>query len=290
MNMNMPLLITIILLSLTGGVLSLIGGFVLLWQSELTKRIIIHLVTFAAGVLLGVAFLDLLPEAFTEFHGDPTTLFSWVLGGIIAFYLIETVLLRLHVHDETEDAHASHHEFEGPKPKNRAALPWLVTIGDGIHNFVDGLAIAAASLVSVPTGLITALAVAAHEIPQEISDFSILLHGGLSRRRVAWLNVGAALMTTVGAVVAYFLRDTLKPYLAYILAATAGIFIYIATSDLIPEIQSHHHKKDKPAHIMFILVVAVILTGYLTRLANQYLPTESESTPTQELRTQELRD
>lgn len=262
----------IILFSLIGGVFSLIGGFFLLWKSEITRKIIIHLVTFAAGILLGVAFLDLLPEAFETFTGDAVSLLTWTLGGIVAFFLIETILIRLHVHDETEPIGDVHREAgHGPAGKNRAALPWLVTLGDGLHNFVDGVAITAAFLVSIPTGIVTALAVAAHEIPQEISDFSILIHGGLSKRRVAWLNVGAALMTTVGAVLAYLFRAALEPYLPYILALTAGIFIYIAVADLIPEIQAHHHKRDKPAHIMILLVVAVILSGLITNWAHGYL-------------------
>lgn len=274
-SMNLPLPLLIILFSLIGGVFSLVGGFFLLWKSEFTQRIIIHLVTFAAGTLLGVAFLDLLPESFEAFSGEPAALLPWVLAGIVAFYLIEAILIRLHIHDETPDNH------EEPNPlARRAALPWLITVGDGLHNFVDGLAITAAFLVSVPTGIVTALAVAAHEIPQEVSDFSVLIHGGLSRRRVAWLNVGAALMTTVGAVLAYLFRDVLEPYLAYILALTAGIFIYIAASDLIPEIQAHHHRRDKPAHTILILVLAVLLAGWVTTTAHRYLePEHAQESP-----------
>lgn len=267
--MDIPLLLQIILFSLIGGVFSLVGGFFLLWKSEVTKRIILHLITFAAGTLLGVAFLDLLPEAFEVWVGDPATLLRWVLAGMVVFYLIETILIRLHVHDET-DEHGDDDHHHRP---SRASLPWLITIGDGLHNFVDGIAITAAFLVSVPTGIVTTLAVAAHEIPQEISDFSILIHGGLSKRRVAWLNVVAALMTTVGAILAYLFRDVLEPYLAIILAGTAGIFIYIAASDLIPEIHAHHHRRDKPAHVMIILVLAVLLAGWATQTAHQYLET-----------------
>ena len=138
------------------------------------------------------------------------------------------------------------------------------------------IVIVAAFFVSIPTGIVTALAIAAHEIPQEISDFSILIHGGLSRRRVAWLNVGAALMTTLGAILAYIFRETLTPYLPYVLALTAGIFIYIASSDLIPEIQAHHHRRDKPAHTMIILVIAVLLVAWLTSTVHHYLEADAE--------------
>ncbi len=277
--MDKYLLVSIIISSLIGGVFSLIGGFFLLWKSEFTKRIIIHLITFAAGTLLGVAFLDLLPEAFEAYPNEPAQLLPWVLGGIVAFYLIEAILIRLHSHDETEMVVSHHTEDHSHRPA-RASLPLFITLGDGIHNFVDGIAITAAFLVSIPTGIVTTLAIAAHEIPQEISDFSVLIHGGLSRRRVAWLNVGAALMTTLGATLAYLFRDTLTPYLPYVLALTAGIFIYIASSDLIPEIQAHHHRKDKPAHTMIILVVAVVLVGYITGAAHQYLETGGQHQPT----------
>ncbi|MEK7461259.1 MAG: ZIP family metal transporter [Patescibacteria group bacterium] len=273
--MEQSLLLLIILASLIGGIFSLIGGFFLLWKTNFTKRIIIHLVTFAAGTLLGVAFLDILPEAFEAFPGDPTPLLPWVLAGMVTFYLIEAILIRLHVHDETEVGEQPSFESHHQRP-SRGSLPWFITIGDGIHNFVDGIAITAAFLVSIPTGIVTALAVAAHEIPQEISDFSILIHGGLSRRRVAWLNVGASLMTTLGAILAYIFRDTLTPYLPYVLALTAGIFIYIASSDLIPEIQAHHHRRDKPAHTMIILVLAVLLAGWVTATAHQYLEADAE--------------
>lgn len=277
--MEWPLLLQIVIFSLIGGVFSLVGGFFLLWKSEFTKRIIIHLVTFAAGTLLGVAFLDLLPEAFEALPGEPAELLPWALGGIVAFYLIEAILIRLHTHDETETSETDSVDTHHHRP-SRASLPWFITLGDGIHNFVDGVAIAAAFLVSPPTGIITALAVAAHEIPQEISDFSILIHGGLSRRRVAWLNVGAALMTTLGAILAYLFRDTLTPYLPYVLALTAGIFIYIASSDLIPEIQAHHHRRDKPAHTMIILVLAVLLAGWVTAIAHQYLEADHKELET----------
>lgn len=271
--MELSLFWQIILFSFVGGILSLVGGAFLLWKSELAQRISLHLVTFAAGTLLAVVFLDLLPEAL-ELGGEPTQIFPWTLGGIIGFFALEAMLVRFNLHREDEVSHAvtGHTHVEpAPQPYSRHSLPWLVTIGDGIHNFVDGVAITAAFLVSVPTGIVTALAIAAHEVPQEISDFSILLHGGLSKRRVAWLNIGAALMTTVGAVLAYLLRETIDPFLPIILAVTAGIFIYIAAANLIPEIQHHHRHRDKPSHVIVILILAALLTSALTTWAHQYL-------------------
>lgn len=253
-------LIYIILFSLLGGVVSLIGGFFLLWQSEFTKKILVHLITFSAGTLLAVAFLDLLPEAFEAASVEPARVLPWTLAGILFFFLFERLILRLHTHDESD-------EIEHEKPHTRASLPALVSAGDAIHNFIDGIAITAGFLVSIPTGIITALAVAAHEIPQEIADFSIMLHGGMSRRRVAWLNVGAALMSTLGALTAYLFRDALEPYLAAILAFTAGIFIYIASSDLFPEIHHAHHNNSKTSHLLHITILLLAGVGLVWFLA-----------------------
>jgi len=251
----------IILFSLLGGVISLIGGFFLLWQSEFTKKILVQLITFSAGTLLAVAFLDLLPEAFEVTTREPASVLPWTLAGILFFFLFERLILRLHTHDESD-------EIEHEKTRHgRGSLPVLVTAGDAIHNFIDGIAITAGFLVSIPTGVITALAVAAHEIPQEIADFSIMLHGGMSRRRVAWLNVGAALMSTLGALVAYLFRDALEPHLAAILAFTAGIFIYIASSDLFPEIHHAHHNNSKATHLLHITVLLLAGVGLVWFLA-----------------------
>lgn len=253
-------LLYILLASLIGGVFSLIGGFFLLWQSVFTKKILVHLITFSAGTLLAVAFLDLLPEAFEVATVEPADVLPWTLAGILFFFLFERLILRLHTHDESEEIeHAARH--------SRNSLPALVTAGDAIHNFIDGIAITAGFLVSIPTGIITALAVAAHEVPQEIADFSIMLHGGMSRRNVAWLNIGAAAMSTVGALVAYLFRGTLEAYLAPILAFTAGVFIYIASSDLFPEIHHAHQGNNKISHLVHVTVLLLAGVGLVWFLA-----------------------
>lgn len=267
---NNTLLLWIIGASLIGGVGSLIGGVFLLWQESLARRISLHLVTLAAGTLLGVAFLDLMPEAFKEgklTNFSPETLLIWALFGIIIFFLIELLLVRLHTHEE--ERNLSGHTTTHHSPiQNRRTLPWLVTIGDSLHNFVDGVAITAGFLVSPATGILTAVAVAAHEIPQEVSDFSILLHSGWSRRQVLFWNIIAALGSTIGALTAYNFRATVENILAPLLAFTAGVFIYIAASDLFPDIH-HHAERDKPWHVLVALSLGIGIVWVLVKFIGE---------------------
>lgn len=258
--MTDSLLAQIVWFTLVGGLFSLVGGFFLLWQERLTRRIADHLFTVAAGTLLGVAFLDLLPEAFAEGVDagfSAPTLLGWSLAGLLVFFVLELALRKFH----------AHHERALELPISRADTPWLVTIGDSLHNFIDGLAIGASFLASGPLGIFTAIGVASHEIPQEMSDFSILLHAGWSRRAVIWSNVVSSLLAVVGGLLAYWFREALTPWLAPLLATTGGMFIYIAASNLIPEIQSR--RPDKPWHVIVALGLGVFVVWLLTRLIGE---------------------
>jgi zinc and cadmium transporter len=258
--MTNTLLIQILWFTLVGGLFSLIGGFFLLWQERLIRRIADHLFTFAAGTLLGVTFLDLLPEAFAA--GLPAgftvdDLLGWTLGGLLTFFLIELILRKVHADsDAARDL-----------PGSRADTPWLVTIGDSVHNFVDGLAIGTSFLASGPIGILTTLGVAAHEIPQEMADFSILLHAGWSKRAVIWSNIASSFVAVLGGLIAYALRDAIEPWLAPLLAATGGMFLYIAAATLIPEI--HHRRPDTSWHVVVALGVGVTTVWLLTRLIGE---------------------
>lgn len=251
--MDTTLLFKIIIFCLAGGVFSLVGGLLLLWKTEFTKKIILHLLTFAAGTLLAVSLFDLMPEALEFGDGNLTTVQFWMLVGIVVFFVAELFLRRQH--------HHLHHGLEKEVEAGRGSAPLLITIGDALHNFIDGVAIAAAFLISVPTGIVTALAVAAHEIPQEISDFSILLHAGWTKRQVLLWNVGVALTTVLGGVVAYLLRDELTPFLGPLLAFAAGMFIYIALSNLIPEIHLQAHRQVSRAHIVHVIIALLVGIG-----------------------------
>lgn len=224
----------IIVFSLGGSLLSMTGGLVLLSHEALAERASRIAAPFAAGALLGTAFLELLPEAA---HEGGESIFRWVLVGMILFFLLERFVLEFH-HQHTH----SHAPEEAPEMRD-AAVP-LIVLGDTVHNFIDGVIIAGTFLVSIPLGIVTTLAVAAHEIPQEIGDFGLLLHRGVSKKRVLLYNLLSGLATVVAALMTYFIGVRIIPVLPVFLALTAGFFIYIAASDLIPEI---HRKKAKDA-------------------------------------------
>jgi len=241
----MSLLAQIILYTALSGVLSLIGGLVLLGNAQWVKKFSIHFVSFAAGALLAVAFLDLLPEATELLPQGAEGIFVWTLSGIVAFFLIERIIVQLHSHYHEDD------------PKHAHPTPVLLMIGDAIHNFIDGIVIAAAFIASPPLGAITAIGVTMHELPQEIGDFSILLHHGWKKSSVFWMNLIISLTSIGGAVLAYVARDLIAPILPHLLAFTAGIFIYIAASDLLPEI-SKTKPSDKKSHIAALLLLGIV--------------------------------
>lgn len=246
--------IDVIFWALVGGLVSILGGALLLTKKTLAYKFAHYSAPFAAGALLAAAFFDLLPEA-VEIGADGAA-FRWAVGGILIFFVLEHYLHWFHHHHE-------HDENKLKKP----TVP-LIIIGDTIHNAIDGVAIGAAFTISVPVGIVTTIAVAAHEIPQEIGDFGILLKGGMSRMRVLLVNVASALLTLLAAIYTFYLgsNDTLP--LGAILGLSAGFFIYIAASDLIPII--HEEAKGRIAHIPIILLIAgVLLVGTVTEIAHE---------------------
>ena len=236
----------ILLFTFIGSIGALIGGFALLAREKFALKISHFLASFAAGTLLGTAFFDLLPEAAeaAEQHGGD--IFLWTLMGIIIFFLIERFTHWFHHH---EDFHT----------ESDPAIP-LIIIGDTIHNFLDGIVIAATFMVSIPLGIATTFAVFAHEIPQEIGDFGLMLHKGLKKKKIILVNVFSAVAAFAGALITYILGNILEPFIAIFLSITAGFFIYIASSDLIPEI---HHEKRKGFAIVetILLIVGIAVIG-----------------------------
>jgi zinc and cadmium transporter len=213
-------------LSLLGGLGGLlIASGVLLFTDSVRARLVPWLVSYAVGALLGVSLLAMLPEALTQLSSVRVS--STLLGGILLFFVLEKLVLWRHCHEADEcQVHTN--------------AAYLVLIGDGFHNFVDGAVIAAAVMTSVPLGISTAIAVAAHEIPQEVGDFAILLHAGYSRQRALLLNVLSAVASTVGAVLAYAMFDVMPRTLPYCLALAAASFLYVAMADLIPGLHRGH--------------------------------------------------
>jgi zinc and cadmium transporter len=243
----MSILAYILLFTLLSSVLSLIGGLVLLFKEKFALKFAHLLLSLAAGILLGTAFLDLLPEAAEEAPGRE--IFLWALIGILVFFSLERFVHWFHHHDECDEC---------PKGEARPLVP-LIILGDSVHNFIDGMVIAATFLVSVPLGIVTSIAVAAHEIPQEIGDFAILRHQGLTRKKVILVNLFSALTALAGAVLIFLLGAVIGGFLPALLALTAGFFIYISASDLIPEIHRHGNGRKIAFLESFVLLAGVMI-------------------------------
>lgn len=250
-------MMTLLWYTLIASVLSLTGGFLVLWKADIASKITIPLIAFGAGAFMGVSFLDILPEA-VESVEEPHPVFIAALAGFFSFFLIERLFMRYaHRHGEGAVQHSEH----------ATSLPYLVVLGDSLHNFLDGIAIAISYVANPALGLTTTLAIAAHEVPQEIADFSILLDSGWSKKRVAIVNVLSALLAVAGAVIGFYAAGFFETKLPYLLAVTAGIFIYLGASDLIPEIQDRA-KERFMKRIIFSFLIGAAVIGYLSFIAH----------------------
>lgn len=239
----MPLLATALGLSLLGSLGGLVvASSLLLFTDSLRTRLVPWLISFAVGALLGVALLALLPEALEAL--PPSAAFGTLLFGILLFFVLEKLVLLRHCHTDGCHVHG-------------AAAP-LVLFGDAFHNFVDGATICTAVLTSVPLGINTAIAVAAHEIPQEVGDFAVLLASGYSRRKAMLLNVLSGASGIAGALLAYVAVDVVPAAKPYILAVSSASLLYIAMSDLIPDL--HRGSVDRNSLRQVLLIAAGILT------------------------------
>lgn len=216
--------------------ISIIGILFLVLRKKLLDKISLMLVSFASGSLLGGAFLHLIPEALSPYD---ESVFIVILVGIFVFFLLEKSLWK-HCHEKECPVHP---------------FAYLNLFGDGLHNFIDGLIIAASFLVSIPLGTAATLAVISHEVPQEIGDFGILVYGGLSKNKALFYNFLTAITAIVGATFMYalYVFSPFIPNMAYLLAFAAGSFIYIATTDLIPELQKEKNLTISIAQIILLL-------------------------------------
>lgn len=233
--------------AMIGSVVSLVGGLVLIGAKSARKKVIEFALPFGAGALLAAAFMDLLPEAIDE---GAIQAFTYTLGGFLLFFVLERLLGWFHHH------HHHHHE-DVHSARNKTHIN-LVIIGDTLHNALDGIAIGAAFLVGAPTGIVTAMAVAMHEIPQEIGDFGILLGKGMGPRRVIFVNILSSVATVLTALVTFWIGSASDLPLSPIIAATAGMFIYIAASDIIPDIHEKPHATAMRQSGMLLLGVVVV--------------------------------
>jgi len=259
------LLALIIIFTAIGGILSVMAAAIFLLLPERHRNNVLpHGISFAIGALLAVAFWGLIPEAFESVEKDQFQMLSGtILAGILVFFVLEKLLIWRHCHfgeceahgEEHDDDHQAHSHSHGHAHLDNSAKSAgaLIILGDSIHNFVDGVLIAAAFLTDVKLGIVTSLAVAVHEIPQEVGDFAILLQSGYSRSRALFYNVLASLGTVLGGVLAYFSLEDLHQSLPYFLALASSSFIYIAVADLIPSL---HKKTDIKTSLQQIALIS----------------------------------
>lgn len=230
-------------------IISFIGIFTLAIKQNLLQKILFCLIGFSAGTLIGGAFLHILPEVLKK--AESIVPFYYLILGIVLFFLLERGVYWRHCHNGVCDIHA---------------FTYLNLIGDGLHNFIDGMVIAVSFIVSIKLGIVTTLAVISHEIPQELGDFGVLLYGGFTKMKALFYNFLSALMAIIGAIVGYLASDITMGFSNFILPLTAGGFVYIATSDLIPEI----HKERKLARSTFAFIAflsGIVFMAFLQNLS-----------------------
>lgn len=232
------------------SLISLVGIFTLAIKDNLLQKALFCLIGFSAGALIGSAFLHILPEALEKSNSQ--SVFYTLILGIILFFLMERYLHWRHCHDKDCSIHA---------------FTYLNLFGEAFHNFIDGLAIAASFIISIRLGIITTLAIILHEIPKELGNFGVLIYGGFSCKKALLYNFISAAVAIVGALVGYFIADSVQNFSVFIMPLTAGGFIYIAMSDLIPEV--HKESNQKRATLAFL---AFILGIVFMAVAKKFLP------------------
>jgi zinc and cadmium transporter len=266
-------LMQVVFFSLVGGVFSLVGGALLLTKKKLADVFAKYALPFAAGALLAAAFVDLIPDALHEIahlsghkaiDSFALSVSMAVMCGILGFFLLERAIHWFH-----------HHRSDGDEKHEKDARVPLIILGDTVHNFIDGVAIAAAFLVDSTTGIMVTAAVAAHEIPQEVSDFGLLLAKGMSRGKVLLVNALSALATTVAAVIFFLIGSGVEIPLGIVLGLTAGFFIYIAVSDIIPAIHARERKHFVGAQTV-LLIVGIVVVSSCVIAAHRYIHIEEE--------------
>lgn len=239
------LLLAVFLVSLV----SFVGVLVLSWRKALLQKFIGFFVAFSAGTLLAAAFLELIPESYVALGN-----FNFVLVGIAFFFITEALIHWHHGHDEVcEDC--------------IHPVAYLNIIGDGFHNFIDGLIISASFLTSIPLGIATTIAIVFHEIPQEIGDFAVLIKSGMKKSRAVFFNFISALASVAGGILGYFFLRSFESFTPYALAISAGGLIYIATADLFPEL----HKERRFTRILF-QIISVLIGIILIALLGNFFP------------------
>jgi zinc and cadmium transporter len=222
----------------------------------LLSKMVDRMVSLSVGLLLATSLLHALPEAFQS-NASPHSLFATLLAGLLGFFLLEKLAILRHSHHYEGDGHDHAH---GHDADEAGTAGWMILVGDSLHNFTDGILIAAAFLADPKLGLITALAITAHEIPQEIGDFIVLLNAGFTKRRAYFYNLISSLMAVIGGVVGYYTLGNGIDLIPYVLVLASSGFIYIAVSDLMPQMQRRATWRDTvPQVILIALGVGLVL-------------------------------
>jgi len=231
------------------SIVSLIGVFTLSIKPDKLKKVLIYFIAFSAGALIGDAFIHLLPEVVKE-NGFTIAISIYLITGIGFSLVTEKIIHWRHCHHPTTKEHVH-------------PLTTMNLVGDSVHNFIDGIIIAAAYLVSIPLGIATSIAVIFHEIPQEISDFGVLVYGGYTKRKALLANFLIALTSVLGAIITLIIGTSSKSILIFLIPFAAGNFIYIASSDLIPELHKHPKFKTSLMQIIFFILGILVMIGLL---------------------------
>lgn len=250
-------LIWILLATIIGGALSAaLASVFLLLQERRRTALLPHLISFATGAMLSAALLGLLPEAVASVGPQHVQAVGVaVLGGIGLFFVLEKLVLWRHCHTEECEGHTPGQLHPGPDAHSRdRAAGWIVLFGDGVHNAFDGVLIAAAFLSDVKLGIVTALAITAHEIPQELGDLAVLLHAGMSPMRALWFNLASSLTSILGGVVGYFALRSALGVLPYAICVAAASLLYVAVADLIPGL---HRRVDPKASVAQVVLITL---------------------------------
>ena len=234
----------IIITTFVIALIAFIGIFTLSLNDKVLNKILLFLVSLSAGVLMGGAFLHLLPEAIEKTETVNYDVFLVVLIGFVLFFLIEKVLHWRHCHKGKCDVHT---------------FQYMNLAGDSVHNFIDGLIMAARFRISTTLGFTTSLAIAAHEIPQEIGDFGVLVYGGFEKKKAILLNFCVALSIVFGGIVGYFISRSIEQATIFLLPFAAGGFLYIAATDLVPEIRKEEDMKKSMATIVVFICGILIM-------------------------------
>lgn len=255
-------LLYIVMATFAGGMLSVLIAASL--TVALLGKVVRHLVSLSAGVLLATALLEVLPTAFETEHANAHQLFLTLLGGLMFFFLLEKAELYRHSHHhEGDDPHHQHQHGFDAEQAGRGG--WSVLVGDSIHNFCDGIIVAAAFLADTQLGVMTALAIIAHEIPQEVGDYIVLLNAGFSRGKALLFNALSGLAAVLGGVLGYFVVGPWEALFPYLLVVASSSFIYVAVADLIPQLQRRLPLRDTATQLAWlgagVAIVALALGG-----------------------------